>query len=292
MVRHGRREDVEVARQPGVRRRPAQGVGPAGDPPGRSSSTTTATTGSGTTTLMPARRRPARRGGAAAGRAATAALDEVRAALDDDLDTPGARGRDRRRRGRGRRRRRGRGAARRRRLSAALTHDDAEFIGSRRQPGTDASARARYASTGREHRTGRGKAQQRVRRVVLARSPSACGTFDARGLRPAARRRPGDPVPEPRLLPRLGVPDAARCRGSISFVGKAEYMDSWKTKYLFPAMGMIPIDRGGGDKSQAALDTAEARAAPRRAVRHLPRGHAQPRRHAAQGPHRARPGWR
>lgn len=44
---------------------------------------------------------------------------------------------------------------------------------------------------------------------------------------------------------------------NISFVGKAEYMDSWKTKYLFPAMGMIPIDRRGGDKSQAALDTAE-----------------------------------
>jgi 1-acyl-sn-glycerol-3-phosphate acyltransferase len=43
---------------------------------------------------------------------------------------------------------------------------------------------------------------------------------------------------------------------NISFVGKAEYMDSWKTKYLFPAMGMIPIDRGGGDKSQSALDTA------------------------------------
>ena len=44
---------------------------------------------------------------------------------------------------------------------------------------------------------------------------------------------------------------------NISFVGKAEYMDSWKTKYLFPMMGMIPIDRAGGDKSQAALDTAE-----------------------------------
>jgi 1-acyl-sn-glycerol-3-phosphate acyltransferase len=44
---------------------------------------------------------------------------------------------------------------------------------------------------------------------------------------------------------------------NISFVGKAEYMDSWTTKYLFPAMGMIPIDRSGGDKSQAALDTAE-----------------------------------
>ena len=45
---------------------------------------------------------------------------------------------------------------------------------------------------------------------------------------------------------------------NISFVGKAEYMDSWKTKFLFPAMGMIPIDRSGGDKSTAALDAAEA----------------------------------
>jgi len=43
---------------------------------------------------------------------------------------------------------------------------------------------------------------------------------------------------------------------NISFVGKAEYMDSWKTKFLFPAMGMIPIDRSGGSKSSSALDAA------------------------------------
>ncbi len=45
---------------------------------------------------------------------------------------------------------------------------------------------------------------------------------------------------------------------NISFVGKAEYMDSWKTKHLFPALGMIPIDRSGGAKSSTALDAAEA----------------------------------
>ncbi len=44
---------------------------------------------------------------------------------------------------------------------------------------------------------------------------------------------------------------------NISFVGKAEYMESWKTKHLFPMLGMIPIDRTGGEKSQAALETAE-----------------------------------
>jgi 1-acyl-sn-glycerol-3-phosphate acyltransferase len=42
----------------------------------------------------------------------------------------------------------------------------------------------------------------------------------------------------------------------ISFVGKAEYMDSWKTKYVFPAMGMIPIDRSGGRSSETALEAA------------------------------------
>jgi 1-acyl-sn-glycerol-3-phosphate acyltransferase len=39
-------------------------------------------------------------------------------------------------------------------------------------------------------------------------------------------------------------------------VGKGEYMDDWKTKHLFPALGMIPVDRSGGDAAQAALDTA------------------------------------
>ena len=43
---------------------------------------------------------------------------------------------------------------------------------------------------------------------------------------------------------------------NISFVGKAEYMQSWKTKYLFPVLGMIPIDRSGGSKAALALEAA------------------------------------
>jgi 1-acyl-sn-glycerol-3-phosphate acyltransferase len=42
----------------------------------------------------------------------------------------------------------------------------------------------------------------------------------------------------------------------ITFVGKAEYLDNWKTRHLFPALGMIPIDRSGGDSSRRALDAA------------------------------------
>src|SRR3954465_13779416 len=42
----------------------------------------------------------------------------------------------------------------------------------------------------------------------------------------------------------------------ITFVGKAEYMDDWKTKFIFPAMGMIPIDRSGGNAADRALSAA------------------------------------
>jgi 1-acyl-sn-glycerol-3-phosphate acyltransferase len=44
----------------------------------------------------------------------------------------------------------------------------------------------------------------------------------------------------------------------ITYVGKAEYMDSWKTKHLFPALGMIPIDRSGGNASERALEAAQS----------------------------------
>ena len=45
-------------------------------------------------------------------------------------------------------------------------------------------------------------------------------------------------------------------RRAVTFVGKAEYLDDWKTRWLFPALGMIPIDRRGGEHASAALDAA------------------------------------
>ena len=42
----------------------------------------------------------------------------------------------------------------------------------------------------------------------------------------------------------------------ISFVGKAEYLDSWKTRRLFPALGMIPIERGSPRQAYGALKVA------------------------------------
>ena len=40
------------------------------------------------------------------------------------------------------------------------------------------------------------------------------------------------------------------------FVGKAEYMDSWATKRLFPAFGLIPIERAAARQAMAALGVA------------------------------------
>ncbi|MFZ9541112.1 MAG: lysophospholipid acyltransferase family protein [Ilumatobacteraceae bacterium] len=101
---------------------------------------------------------------------------------------------------------------------------------------------------------GAGKAQQRSRRVL---SPVArrLWNIEVRGL----DRLPAD---GPAILcpNHISFLDSAFLMlvapRNISFVGKAEYMDSWKTKFLFPMMGMIPIDRSGGDKSQGALDIA------------------------------------
>jgi 1-acyl-sn-glycerol-3-phosphate acyltransferase len=44
----------------------------------------------------------------------------------------------------------------------------------------------------------------------------------------------------------------------LNFVGKAEYLDSWKTRRLLPALGMIPVDRGRPRRAVAALEYAAA----------------------------------
>ena len=106
------------------------------------------------------------------------------------------------------------------------------------------------------HQPGAGKAQERSRRIVRPIA-NRLWSFDLQGF---------DRLPEsgPAILcpNHVSFLDSAflmlQVPRNISFVGKAEYMDSWKTKFLFPAMGMIPIDRAGGEKSQAALDAAES----------------------------------
>ena len=91
---HGRREDVEVARQPRVRQRPAARPATPGRSASASSCTTTATRGSGTTRSCPPRPPASTRGSRPPRRPApsTAPSPSPRCGprLDDDLDTPGA----------------------------------------------------------------------------------------------------------------------------------------------------------------------------------------------------------
>ena len=101
---------------------------------------------------------------------------------------------------------------------------------------------------------GAGQLQRRVRRVLLP-AVKAMWNVELTGLDRL-------PVDGPAILcpNHISFFDSAllglTLHRNVSFIGKAEYMDSWKTKRLFPALGMIPIDRSGGDKSTAALEAA------------------------------------
>ena len=75
----------------------------------------------------------------------------------------------------------------------------------------------------------------------------------------------------------------------ITYVGKAEYLDDWKTKYLFPAMGMIPIDRAGGSASERALSAAQRIIEGGGLFGIYPEGTREPRRPPVPRPHRPGP---
>src|SRR5690606_15707306 len=94
-----------------------------------------------------------------------------------------------------------------------------------------------------------------IARAVLTPLFRACWRIRVEGLDHVPRQGPAilrpnhtsviDSFLMPSVLPRR-----------ITFVGKSEYLDDWKTRYLFPALGMIPIDRRGGDASRRALEAA------------------------------------
>lgn len=44
---------------------------------------------------------------------------------------------------------------------------------------------------------------------------------------------------------------------NMSVVGKSEYMDSFKTRWLFTKIGMIPLDRTGGESANSAMIAVE-----------------------------------
>lgn len=45
-------------------------------------------------------------------------------------------------------------------------------------------------------------------------------------------------------------------RRRVTFVAKAEYFDSWKTRWFFSAVGQIPVRREGGNAGERALASA------------------------------------
>ena len=96
---------------------------------------------------------------------------------------------------------------------------------------------------------------QTVARAVLRPLVRLGWRVDVRGLEHVPRRGPAILCPNHiSVLDSFFVPAVLSRR--ITYVGKAEYLDDWKTRWLFPALGMIPIDRAGGDAALAALEVA------------------------------------
>lgn len=101
---------------------------------------------------------------------------------------------------------------------------------------------------------GIGRYQSPVRRIIRP-IVHRLWKFDVQGLENVPARGPAVLCPNhAAFIDSLFLP--AVLNRDLIYVGKAEYLDDWKTKYLFPALGMIPIDRRGGDHAEAALDAA------------------------------------
>ncbi len=95
----------------------------------------------------------------------------------------------------------------------------------------------------------------RVARSVLAPTFGFLWDFHFRGVEHVPTDGPAIFCPNhTSVLDSFFLPLALPRR--ITYVGKAEYLDDWKTRKLFPALGMIPIDRSGGNASERALDAA------------------------------------
>ena len=169
-------EDVEEPRQPRVRRRPAQGVGPDGDPPRRSSSTTTAREWEWDDELMPRSADAARRVAAAPPAGGRRRARRRCGPPSTTTSTPRG-GRRHRRRRRARRRRPGRGRAARRRLSDAAVHCSSRPL-TRDRPG-DNRRRTDGAVDGGPQRAP-ARRRSAIARRRSARSPGGCGTSTRR----------------------------------------------------------------------------------------------------------------
>ena len=78
----------------------------------------------------------------------------------------------------------------------------------------------------------------------------------------------------------------------VTFVAKADYFKSWKTRWFFRAIGQIPMERGGGKASMQSFNEALGVARTRRRARDLPGGHSPAGRPSAPRAHRRSPSHR
>ena len=119
------------------------------------------------------------------------------------------------------------------------------------------------------------------------RSSGCSGGFRSRACT-GCRRRGRHPLPEPRLVSRLGVPhDDGAASHQLRRQGRVHGLV--EDEVPLPGDGDDPDRSLGWSFERRGVERGDRRARPRRPVRHLPRGHALAQRLAAQGPHGGRP---
>ena len=281
---HGRREDVEVARQPGVRQRPAEDLGPPGHPPrhrraplprlvGVGRRADAAGRRRGSTGGWPRRRSPADR---------LACSTRSGPALDDDLDTPGAVAAIDAAVGAGR----GASAT----PAALLGVDPRRRLTRPALPDRRPSAPMAAVSDCRACVDGdvRSASSTPPPAAVLDPLFAFAVAHRGRGTRPPARRRAAPscaPTTRSSTASFLAIVAAAahHLRGQGRVHGRLE------DEVPLPGAGHDPDRPRRRLGGQPGARRRRPRARRRRAVRHLPRGHPLARRQAPQGPHRRGP---
>ena len=129
--------------------------------------------------------------------------------------------------------------------------------------------------------------QQRVRRIgrpVAAR----LWNIELSGYERLPGVGPGDPVPEPHQLPRLRVPDVDRAAQHL-LRRQGRVHGLVEDQVPVPGDGHDPDRSFGWRQEHSGARRGRSGAAARRAVRHLPRGDAEPQRQSPQGSHRCGP---
>ena len=108
----------------------------------------------------------------------------------------------------------------------------------------------------RRDRTAHGApGQARLSCGLPGRSSAGCSGFTSRVITVCRLPAPRSSLPTT-CRSSITSRSVVAVRRRLSFVGKVEYLDTWRTRRVLPALGMIPVDRDSPRRAWGALERA------------------------------------